>query len=56
MGWKSTAWSQNRAPTRDMYGPYNAQFLLPANDKQEGNTQAAITLKIRDDIKTQETS
>jgi hypothetical protein len=36
----------------DMYGPHNIQFLLLANDEQEGNIQAAITLKIRDAIKT----
>jgi hypothetical protein len=29
---------------------------MPANDEQEGNTQAATTLKTRDVIKTQETS
>jgi len=37
---------------RDMCSPYNTRFLLLANNKQEGNTQAAITLKIRDNIKT----
>jgi len=41
---------------RDMYGPHNTRFLWLANDEQEGNIQAAITLKIRDDIKTQKTS
>ena len=40
----------------DMYSLYNIQSLLPANDKQEENTQAAMTLKMRDNIKTQETS
>ena len=41
---------------RDTHGPHNTRFLLPANDEQEGNIQAATTLKTRDDIKTQETS
>ena len=36
---------------RDMRGPYNIQFLLPANNKQEENTQAAMILKIRDNTK-----
>jgi len=40
----------------DTRGPYNARFLLLANDEQEGNTQAATTLKIRDDTKIRETS
>jgi len=56
MGWKSIARSHNRAPTRDTYGPHNVRFLLPANDEQEGNIQAATTLKTRDATKTQETS
>jgi hypothetical protein len=40
----------------DIYGLYNIQFLLLANDGQEGNIQVATTLKIRDAIKTQKTS
>jgi len=52
----SGARSQNQAPIHDTHGPHNARFLLPANDKQEGNTKAAMTLKTRDDTKTQETS
>ena len=40
----------------NIYGLYNIQFLLLANNKQEENTQAAIILKTRDNIKTQETS
>jgi hypothetical protein len=41
---------------RDTYNLYNIQFLLLANDRQEGNIQVAITLKTKDTIKTQETS
>ena len=41
---------------RDIYGLYNTQSLLLANDKQEENIQAAIILKIRDNIKIQEIS
>ena len=41
---------------RDIYGPYNIQFLSPANNKQEENIQAAIILKTRDNIKIQKTS
>jgi len=37
---------------RDTHSPYNTRFLLPANDKQEENTQAATILKIRDITKT----
>ena len=40
----------------NIYSPYNIQFLLPANNKQEENIQIAIILKTRDNIKTQETS
>ena len=36
---------------RDIYGPHNIQFLLLANDGQEGNIQVATTLKMRDAIK-----
>ena len=41
---------------RDIYSLYNTQFLLLANNKQEENIQAAIILKTKDNIKTQETS
>ena len=34
-----------------MYSLYNTQFLLLANNKQEGNIQAVIILKIKDNIK-----
>jgi hypothetical protein len=40
----------------DMHGLYNIRLLLLANDRQEGNIIIAITLKIRDVTKTQETS
>ena len=35
----------------DIYGLYNTQSLLPANNEQEENIQAAIILKIKDNIK-----
>ena len=35
----------------NMHGLYNIQFLLLANNKQEKNIQAAIILKMRDNIK-----
>ena len=41
---------------RDIYGLYNMQLLSPANNKREGNIQTAIILKIKDNIKIQETS
>ena len=37
---------------RDMYSLHNIQFLSLANNEQEENTQAAIILKMRDNIKT----
>jgi hypothetical protein len=40
----------------NIYGLYNIQLLLLTNDGQEENIIIAITLKIRDTIKTQETS
>ena len=36
----------------NIHGLYNTQSLLPANDEQEENIQIAITLKIKDNIKT----
>ena len=39
----------------NIYGMYNTQSLLPANDKQEENIQVAIILKTKNNIKIQET-
>ena len=41
---------------RDTHGLYNIRPLSPANDEQEENTQVAMILKTRDNIKTQKTS